>query len=60
MLAVWKPVQKALVYIDANLSENISLRILADTLNVSPGYLSTLFHKETGLSPRDYRKRDGR
>ena len=48
------PVQKALVYIDANLSENISLRTLADTLNVSPGYLSTLFHKETGQKLTDY------
>ena len=44
------PVQKALLYIDANLTENLSLRTLAETLNVSSSYLSSLFRKETGLT----------
>lgn len=42
------PVQKALLYIEANLTENLNLRMLAETLNVSPSYLSSLFRKETG------------
>lgn len=42
------PVQKALTYIDANLAGSLSLRTLAETLNVSSSYLSTLFKKETG------------
>ena len=42
------PVQKALTYIDADLSGNLSLRTLAESLNVSSSYLSSLFRKETG------------
>lgn len=41
-------VQKALTYIDANLSSDLSLPHLAQLLQVSAGYLSTLFHRETG------------
>lgn len=48
------PIQKALTYIDANLSGNLSLSILADTLNVSSSYLSTLFRKETGQTLTEY------
>lgn len=47
-------VQKALLYIEAHLAENLSLCTLADTLNVSSGYLSTLFRKETGQTLTDY------
>lgn len=42
------PVQKALVYIQENLSGDLGLQTLADTLQLSPGYLSELFHRETG------------
>ena len=42
------PIQKALVYIDSHLSDNLTLRTLAETLNISSSYLSTLFKKETG------------
>ena len=42
------PVQKVLTYIDANLSGDLSLSTLAGLLGVTPGYLSTLFHRETG------------
>ena len=42
------PVQKVLTYIDANLSGNLSLSTLAGLLGVTPGYLSALFHRETG------------
>ena len=48
------PIQKALLYIEAHLAENLSLQILADILNISPGYLSTLFRKETGQTLTDY------
>lgn len=48
------PVQKALLYIEANLTDNLSLRTLAETLNVSPSYLSSLFRRETGKTLTDY------
>lgn len=48
------PIQKALLYIEAHLAENLSLQTLADILNISPGYLSTLFRKETGQTLTDY------
>lgn len=48
------PVQKALTCIDANLAGNLSLSILADMLNVSSSYLSTLFKKETGQTLTEY------
>lgn len=48
------PVQKALTYIDANLAGNLSLHVLAETLNVSNSYLSTLFKKETGQTLTEY------
>lgn len=41
-------VQKTLTYIDANLSGDLSLSSLARMMQVSPGYLSTIFHRETG------------
>lgn len=41
-------VQKTLAYIDANLSGELTLRGLARMMQVSSGYLSTLFHRETG------------
>lgn len=41
-------VQKTLAYIDANLSGELSLHGLARMMQVSSGYLSTLFHRETG------------
>ena len=48
------PIQKALLYIEAHLAENLSLQTLADILSISPGYLSTLFRKETGQTLTDY------
>lgn len=47
-------VQRAVLYIDANLSENLSLHALAEKLSISAGYLSTLFKKETGHTLTDY------
>lgn len=48
------PVQKVLLYIEANLTENLTLRTLAETLNVSSSYLSSLFRKEVGQTLTDY------
>ena len=48
------PVQKALLYIDGNLTDNLSLRTVAEALNVSSSYLSSLFRKETGHTLTDY------
>ena len=42
------PVQKALLYMEENLSGELGLRALAEELNLAPGYLSGLFHRETG------------
>lgn len=41
-------IHKALTYIDANLSGDLSLGRLAAVMQVSTGYLSDLFHRETG------------
>lgn len=48
------PIQKALICIDANLADNLSLSSLADNLNISSSYLSTLFKKETGQTVTEY------
>lgn len=41
-------IQKALTHIEANLAGDLGLNTLAQLLQVTPGYLSSLFHKETG------------
>ena len=48
------PVQKAITCIDSDLAGSLSLRSLADMLNVSSSYLSTLFKKETGQTLTEY------
>ncbi len=47
-------VRKTLVCIDANLSSDLSLHTLASMQNISSGYLSALFKKETGYTLTDY------
>ncbi|MBQ8655268.1 MAG: helix-turn-helix domain-containing protein [Clostridia bacterium] len=47
-------VQKTLTYIDANLSGDLSLNSLAALMQLSPGYLSALFHRETGRTLAEY------
>lgn len=42
------PVQKAITYIDSDLTADLSLSALAMMQNVSAGYLSALFKQETG------------
>ena len=47
-------VQKTIISIDSNISAPLSLSILAREQKVSPGYLSTVFKKETGKSVTEY------
>ena len=48
------PVRKALVTIDADLTEDLSLSSLAAMQGISPGYLSALFKREVGQTLTDY------
>ena len=47
-------VQKAMICVDADLSAPLSLRYLADELNINSSYLSSLFKKETGITVTTY------
>ena len=47
-------IQKAVVLIDSDLTAELSLRFLAEKLNVNSSYLSTLFKKETGQTVTEY------
>jgi len=47
-------VQKTATYIDANLSANLTLSVLASTQNMNASYLSALFRKETGKTVTEY------
>lgn len=48
------PIQRVILYIDGNLTEDLRLQTLADLHNISAGYLSSLFRKETGSTLTDY------
>ena len=48
------PVRKTLVCIESSLSADLSLHALAQLQNLSSGYLSALFRKETGQTLTDY------
>ena len=41
-------IDRTLTYIDSNLSGDLSLHTLAGLLQITPSYLSSLFHRETG------------
>ncbi|MBR6748816.1 MAG: helix-turn-helix transcriptional regulator [Clostridia bacterium] len=47
-------VQRIRAYIDANLSGDLTLNTLADLMRISPGYLSTIFRRETGKTLIEY------
>ncbi len=47
-------VRKTISLINADLSANLSLSSLAEPQNISPGYLSTVFKKETGKTVTEY------
>lgn len=48
------PVQRAIIYIDSNLSEELSVKKLAQVQNMNASYLSTLFKKEVGQTITEY------
>ncbi len=47
-------VQTAILLIDSDLSANLTLHTLAEHQGISPGYLSTVFKKETGRTVTAY------
>ena len=47
-------VQKTIIFIESDLSANLTLSTLAAAQKVSPGYLSTVFKKETGKTLTEY------
>ncbi len=47
-------VQKTILLIDSDLSADLTLSSLAKTQNISSGYLSTIFSKETGKTVSGY------
>lgn len=48
------PIQKVIVQINLDLSADLSLKTMAEYLNVNASYLSNLFHKETGTTLTNY------
>lgn len=49
-----RPVQKAVMHIDENLSGDLSLKGLAELQKINPSYLSTIFKAETGQTVTEY------
>lgn len=47
-------IRKAIIYIENNFREPISLTDIANAVNLNPSYLSRLFKKENGLSVTEY------
>ena len=47
-------IQKAVIFIESDLSADLSLKNLSSLLNISASYLSTLFKKETGITITEY------
>ena len=47
-------VQKTIVIIESDLSSNLTLSTLASRQNLSAGYLSTIFRRETGKTVTEY------
>ena len=47
-------VKRAMLHINANLSEDLSPRALAEMQGLSAAYLSTVFRRATGRTPSDY------
>lgn len=47
-------VERAVLLIETDLSQDLSLRALSEQLNISAGYLSSQFRKETGKTVTEY------
>ena len=48
------PVQKAIVFIESDLSADLTLSSIAEVQNISSGYLSAIFRRETGKTITEY------
>lgn len=48
------PIQAVVSHIEADLTGELSLKMLAAAHNINPSYLSTLFRKETGKTVTEY------
>lgn len=48
------PVQRTIARIDGDLSGDLSLKALAESQKLSPGYLSTLFKEDTGMTITEF------
>ncbi len=49
-----KPIIQCFEYIYNHLNEKITLNTIAESIGLSPAYLSRLFHKETGKTVKEY------
>ena len=49
-----KTVQKTMLLIESNLSNDLSPRVLAESLGISAGYLSAVFRRESGQTLTSY------
>lgn len=49
-----QPIQKIMTCISTDLTADLSLKSLANQVNINPSYLSTLFKKEVGLTLTEY------
>ena len=49
-----KITRNVITHIEANFSENLTLKTLSEKFDVSPSYLSRLFKRETGASVHEY------
>ena len=49
-----RALQRVFQYIDMHLDERLSIRVLANTVGLSPCYFAHAFKRSTGLSPHDY------
>ena len=50
-------IRRAQQYISANIRERLSVPILAQRVDISPSYLTALFHKHLQISPGEYIRR---
>ncbi|MBO5200781.1 MAG: helix-turn-helix domain-containing protein [Clostridia bacterium] len=51
-------VRKVITLINSDLSANLTLHTLAESQNISPGYLSTVFKRDTGITLTEYITRE--
>lgn len=50
-------IDQVMAFVDENFMSNIGIGQIAEQLNITPNYLSTLFHKKTGVNFMTYLKK---